>query len=322
MRADRLLSLILLLQLRGRMTALDLAKQLEVSERTIYRDMEALSTAGVPIYAERGPGGGCSLLDSYRTTLTGLTDDEVQALFTLGVPAALVQLGIGPEMKAALLKIAASLPGSRQPKEAWVRQRIHLDPVPWAHEARPLPYLQVLHRAVRQDRLVTIRYSWLDRAVVEKVVEPYGLVAKSEQWYLVARHADAFRVYRVAEIVDACLGNEGFERRQDFQLEEFWEKYCAQEERARGEYPVRMRVSPGIAGNLQRLFGDEASITAIHSNGQGETSWPEVTLRFESLYAARDRLLALGGGVEVLEPEALRKSVEDFAGQILRVYQK
>lgn len=322
MRADRLLSLILLLQLRGRMTALDLAKQLEVSERTIYRDIEALSMAGIPVYAERGPGGGCSLVDSYRTTLTGLTDDEVQALFTLGVPAALVQLGIGPEMKTALLKIAASLPGSRQPKEEWVRQRIHLDPVPWAHESRPLPYLQVLHQAVRLDRLATIQYSWLDRAVVEKVVEPYGLVAKSEQWYLVARQAGMFRVYRVAEIVDACLGSECFVRRQDFQLEKFWEEYCAQEERARGEYHVRMRVSPEIARNLQRHFGDEAILLENHLDEQGEPAWPEVRLRFESLYAARDRLLAFGSAVKVIEPEPLRKSVEDFAGQILKVYQK
>ena len=142
MRADRLLSLLMLLQARGRMTAQELAAELEVSERTIYRDINALSASGVPVYAESGPGGGCALLDSYRTNLTGLTADEARALFMLNIPAALDQLGVTQELKAALLKLSAALPEARRRDEERIRQRIHLDSTWWFQAEEPLPHLQ------------------------------------------------------------------------------------------------------------------------------------------------------------------------------------
>jgi predicted DNA-binding transcriptional regulator YafY len=141
MRADRLISLLMFLQTRGRMTAQELAKELEVSERTVYRDIKALSTAGVPIYTMRGPGGGCALLDSYRTDLTGLTDDEVRALFMLSIPAPLAELGVSQELEAALLKLSAALPAARRYEENRVRQRILLDSIPWFHPHEPVPHL-------------------------------------------------------------------------------------------------------------------------------------------------------------------------------------
>ena len=147
MRADRLLSILMLLQARGKMSAQALADELEVSVRTIYRDLDALSAAGVPVYAERGPGGGCLLLDSYRTTLTGLTRDEVRALFALSIPSALSELGIDDEARTALYKLSAALPASRRPDEAGSRQRVHLDPEGWSDPKAPAPHLQRIYQA-------------------------------------------------------------------------------------------------------------------------------------------------------------------------------
>src|SRR5512136_1200151 len=152
MRADRLLSLLMLLQTRGRMTAQALARELEVSERTIYRDIDALSATGVPVYADRGPNGGCSLLDNYRTTLTGLTPDEVRALFMISIPAPLDALGVSPELKTARLKLLAALPGARRQDERLARERIYLDSTWWSLPDEPAPHLQALHQAVWQSQ--------------------------------------------------------------------------------------------------------------------------------------------------------------------------
>jgi biotin operon repressor len=152
MRADRLLSLLMLLQTRGQMSARDLADELEVSERTIYRDIIALSTSGVPVYASRGPGGGVRLIEEYRTTLTGLTTDETRALFMMSIPAPLTQLGVGEQFKGALLKLSASLPDTRRVDESRTRQRIHLDSSWWFQSGQAVPCLQTIQQALFQDR--------------------------------------------------------------------------------------------------------------------------------------------------------------------------
>src|SRR5512139_384786 len=208
MRADRLLSLLMLLQARGRMTAQELAQELEVSERTIYRDINALSASGVPVYAESGPGGGCALLDSYRTNLTGLTADEARALFMLSIPAPLDQLGVTQELKAALLKLSAALPEARRHDEERVRQRVYLDSLNWFQAEEAAPYLQTLYRAVWDDRKVAItlrvQFDAFIDAQIEQVIAPYGLVSKAGVWHIVAaRHGvaqhDQLRVYRAAD---------------------------------------------------------------------------------------------------------------------------
>src|SRR5512147_1801731 len=203
MRADRLLSLLMLLQARGRMTAQELAQELEVSERTIYRDINALSASGVPIYAESGPGGGCALLDSYRTNLTGLTADEARALFMLSIPAPLDQLGVTQELKTALLKLSAALPEARRHDEARIRQRIHLDSLGWFQEAGAEPHLQTLYRAVWEDRKVAVtlrlEFGAFLQTQIEQVIAPYGLVAKAGVWHIVAAVDDRLRVYRAAD---------------------------------------------------------------------------------------------------------------------------
>ncbi|MBZ0307300.1 MAG: HTH domain-containing protein, partial [Anaerolineae bacterium] len=185
MRADRLLSLLMLLQTRGQMTAETLAHELEVTPRTIYRDLETLEQMGVPLVSDRGPGGGYALLDSYRTSLTGFTQEEIQSLFMLTVPNALDQLGVGSQLKMALLKLAAALPFSRRQTEQQVRQRIYLDSAGWFHQEENTPHLRTIHQAVWHDQKLhlTVRLSFDTQ--VERVVAPYGLVAKTSVWYLV-----------------------------------------------------------------------------------------------------------------------------------------
>jgi predicted DNA-binding transcriptional regulator YafY len=160
MRADRLISMLMILQTRGKVTARELSAELEVSERTVYRDVTALSISGIPVYTERGPGGGIRLVEQYRSNLTGLTREEVRALYMIGIPQPLVQLGFGPELRAAMLKLAASLPSSLKSDEVLARQRIHIDPEPWDRDRRPvmMPYLQTIQQAVWQGRVLDIRY--------------------------------------------------------------------------------------------------------------------------------------------------------------------
>ncbi len=216
MRADRLISALMLLQTRGRMTAQSLAEALEVSTRTVYRDVEALGAAGIPVTAESGPGGGIGLIDSYRTTLTGLNDDEARALFMLSVPAPLAKLGVSERLRAALLKVSAALPADRQVSEMQTRQRIHLDSAWWFQSDEPAAQLPALYQAAWQDRKARIvralHYGPLADARIEQVVEPYGLVAKANVWYLVCAAGGRVLAHRVSHIVEAQVLDEPFER--------------------------------------------------------------------------------------------------------------
>jgi predicted DNA-binding transcriptional regulator YafY len=328
MRADRLLSLLMLLQARGRMTAQELAQELEVSERTIYRDINALSASGVPVYAESGPGGGCALLDSYRTNLTGLTADEARALFMLSIPAPLDQLGVTQELKAALLKLSAALPEARRSDEERIRQRIHLDSTNWFQDEAAVPHLPVIYRAVWGDRMVTVtlrlRFGAFLQTQIEQVIAPYGLVAKTGVWHIVAARRDMsfddqLRVYRAADVIEARLLDETFTRRAEFDLTEFWQAWCEGVEQDRPHYEVTLRLAPHFVPQAQHYLGDtvHAAIEQATPDEQGRVS---IVMAFESLEEARSRCLSLGYAVEVLEPEALRKSIVDYAEQIRKVY--
>ncbi len=330
MRADRLLSLLMLLQSRGRMTAGELAGELEVSARTIYRDLDALSAAGVPVYAERGPGGGCALLDSYRTTLTGLTQDEVRALFMLSIPAPLAELGVDQELQQALLKLSAALPATRRRDEERVRQRIHLDSSGWFETREPVPHLQTLQRAMWGDRKLHLAYRLRFGAQAEWLVAPYGLVAKANVWYLVCERESHLRVYRVSQVLEASISEEIFERPADFDLAAFWQAWCAEVEENRPYYPVVVRVAADLVPWLPQYFGEPIReevaraqsrlAPGMEASSPDAAGWLTVTLPFESLYEARERLLGFGGAMEIVAPEALRKSVIDFARQIVSVY--
>jgi predicted DNA-binding transcriptional regulator YafY len=326
LRADRLLSLLMILQTRGRVTAAALAEELECSVRTIYRDLDALSAAGVPVYAERGPGGGCALLDGYRTSLTGLTDAEARALFVTTLPAVLAQLGLGAELKAALLKLSASLPAERRQEEAWVRQRIHLDWSGGKQAYEPVPLLLVLKQAVWEERRL-----WLARrllmasgmATLERQVDPLGLVSLAGDWYLVCGAGGRQRVYRVADLLDARLTGDRFERPARFDLAAFWAGWRAEREGQRTRYPVTVRVSPGIVPWLPHFFGPSVQAqvdTARSEPAPDPAGWITLSLSFDNLETARSRLLGLGAAVEVLAPLPLRLSLADYAAQVVALY--
>jgi predicted DNA-binding transcriptional regulator YafY len=322
MRADRLISLLMLLQSRGKLPAHRLAQELEVSERTIYRDIEALGMAGVPVYAERGPGGGCALLESYRSNLTGLTAAEVQALFMLSIPAPLAQLGVSQELKAALLKLSAALPAAHRQEEERSRQRIYLDSSWWFQAEETVPCLPDLQQALWQDRQVKLTYRLQFAAEVERVVSPLGLVAKTNVWYLVAEWNGGLRVYRVASITRAQALDLPANRPLDFDLAAFWKDWAEGYEGQRSSFQVTARLAPELARELPRYFGDSFQSALAAAGPPDERGWVTLTLPFENFYAARDRILGLGAAVEVLEPQALRLSVIDYAQQIINFYDK
>lgn len=256
MRADRLLSILMLLQTKGRMTAHDLATQLEVSERTIYRDLEALSTAGIPVYTERGPGGGCSLIDGYQTRLTGLTEAEVRALFLFNMAGPLADLGLGKALDDALLKLEAALPADSRAKAEQVRQRFHVDTTWWYHSADTPSCLQIIQEALWQDRKLCLVYRENDGTWSEYRLDPYGLVSKASIWYLIGLCNDLYHVWRVSHIVRTVLLDEQFLHPVDFNLAQYWSEYCAQLEMHHPPYAVPLRLAPDDVEQLPQLLSE------------------------------------------------------------------
>jgi predicted DNA-binding transcriptional regulator YafY len=313
--------MLMLLQTRGRLTARQLAVELEVSERTIYRDIIALNAAGVPIYTEGGPGGGISLIEGYQTDLTGLRPEEALALSMLSIPKPLVHLGVGGDLKAALLKLFAAIPASVREKQAQAQHRLYLDEAWWFQSEEPTPHLQTIQRAIWQDRLLQITYRGDFNATSEQVVAPYGLVAKASVWYLVFSRDGRVRGMRASRIISAEMLAQSFERPADFNLAAFWEKWCADFEKDRPFYVVQALVSPALAERLPRLLRkNQPDILNLPPAAVKREGRQAMTLTFENFETARTRILGFGGAIEVLEPPALRASVADFAEQIRAMY--
>lgn len=319
MRADRLLSILMLLQDGGRLTAKELAAELEVSERTIYRDMVALSSAGVPVYAERGPGGGCALVESYRTNLTGLTRDEVRALFMLSVPSPLAELGVDQDLRAALLKLSAALPEVTRPEGVRARQRIHLDSKAWFHQEKQPAHIDSILQGLWQDRKIKLTYQLAFGAQAEHRVEPYGLVAKTNLWYLIFSRDGEIFVRKLSDVIMAELTEESFPYPADFDLVKYWADWCRKYEANQPQFKVRVRLRADLVQMLQ-FFQDRLITDQTAEMDEGEDGWHTLTLQFENFETARRDLLNFGGAAEVLEPETLRKSIQDFAAQVLAVY--
>lgn len=320
MRADRLISILLLLQTRGHFSAWQLAEELEVSERTIYRDINALSQAGIPVYATKGPGGGIYLVENYRTTLTGLTDEQLQALFMLNIPQPLVQLGAGEALKTALLKLAAALPSNRSKEEEHARQRFYLD---WESEPsadHSIAFLETIRQGVWQDLRIRLLYKPHFWAEVHQIVEPLGLIAKGNAWYLVCLHGDHLRALNIDSVIKAELLEEHFLRPPDFNLAKFWRAWLARAAANRPSFTAKVRISPSLAKDLPRLMGKAARQAILSASPADDNGWITIDLYFDTLETTRGRLLAFGGAVEVLEPEALRLSLADFARQTISVY--
>jgi predicted DNA-binding transcriptional regulator YafY len=314
MRADRLLSILMLLQIHPRLTARDLAERLEVSERTIHRDMEALSTAGVPVVAERGQGGGWSLLDSYQTTLTGLNLAEIQALFVAKPTHLLADLGWGQALEAALLKLLAALPSANRQQAERVSQRIHLDPTGWHHWEEEMSVFPVLQAAVWQEQQVQISYERGDRKLVERLVNPLGLVAKGSVWYLVAMVDEAVRSYRISRMRHATIIEAPCIRPTGFNLADYWQRSLAEFQANLPCYQVRVRVDPVVMPRL-RYAGHFARLGQIHpADADG---WIPISMRFDIEAEACAYVLGFGAQMQVLEPVELRDRIVTLAKQAI-----
>ncbi|MEH0935946.1 helix-turn-helix transcriptional regulator [Micromonospora psammae] len=321
MRASRLISLVLLLQTRGTMTAAELARELEVAERTVYRDVQALAAAGVPVYADRGRAGGYRLLGGYRTRLTGLTRDEAEALFLSGLPGPAGDMGLADAVAAAELKVLAALPPSLRDAPARAGQRFHLDVPGWFRESTPPPWLAELARAVWRDRVVELRYRRGEREVNRRV-EPYGLVLKSGVWYLVGRVGDGMRTYRVDRVVEVAADGETFARDDAFDLGGYWREQAESFLRQMHGDRITVRVSPAGLRALRwaadaRFAYEEAVAAAGAPDGQG---WVTTRLPVESVAVAYDVVLRLGPEVEVLDPPELRARLAEAAARLAALY--
>jgi len=306
MRASRLLRLLLLLQTRGHLSAPELAAELEVSVRTVYRDVEALSAAGVPVYSQQGRGGGVRLLDGFRTRLTGLTSEEADAVLLTGLPEAATDLGLGTVLATAQLKVLAALPPEMRGRATRIAERVHVDAPGWFRRPDETPALAAITAALWDDRTLEVRYGRADREV-SRSLDPLGLVLKAGTWYLVARHGPDIRSYRVGRILSATPTDRTFTRPPGFQLAEHWA--AAQEGFARSMLRVRARCR--IAADqldLLRMFLDPAAATeALASRGEPDAEgWVEVTVGAESYPVLLHGLLPMGEHVEVVEPAELR----------------
>jgi predicted DNA-binding transcriptional regulator YafY len=321
MLASRLLSLLLQLQARGRMTASALAAEFEVSVRTIHRDIDELSAAGIPVFAERGRSGGFRLRDGYRTTLTGLTRSEAETLFLAGLPGPAAELGLAAMLSSARLKLLAALPPDIQHGAERISARFHLDPAGWFRGSDNLASLPTVAKAVWEDRMLSLRYrrAGQDGAATRKVA-PLGLVLKGGAWYLVARSGSFLRTYRIANIRKAELCRESFARPRSFDLAAHWREASRDYELGLYREKAVVRLSPGgmrLIGILGPNVESAAKATAGRRDSRG---WVRCTVPIESEEAGARELLRLGLEVEVLEPLALRARVADTARRVSEAY--
>ena len=328
MKSGRLLEMLLLLQARGRVTAAELAERLEVSPRTVYRDVEALSSAGVPIYTERGRAGGIRLLPGYRTDVTGLTHDEARALFVLTTGGAQEDLGLGAAARSAILKVMRAVPEPFRPAATATSQRILVDPAGWMRAPDPVGALDVLQAAVFTDRRLRLRYHGsghgepkagrkkeAERSASERVVDPYGLVCKAGIWYLVADQDGEPRLFRVSRVASAVADEEPVRRRDGVDLAGLWASLRREVEDRPAPVPVLVRVRREWLDMFGRICA--AHLTGPLPAAAGE--WIEVRLRFAAVPAART-LLSFGGNVEVISPPEVRADLAAVAAEVLACY--
>jgi predicted DNA-binding transcriptional regulator YafY len=315
MRASRLLSILILLQLRGRLTAEELAGEFEVSERTIYRDIDALSAAGVPVYGDRGPGGGFQLLDGYQTRLTGLALEEAEAMPMIGLPAAAAELGLAAQASAARNKLFAALPAGRGASADRMVERFHIDAVDWYRGAEPLPHLPAIARAVLDQRRVAMHYrSWSEAR--DWQVDPHGLVQKAGVWYLVASGAGKMRIFRLSSIERADVLADGFEREAGFDLAPWWQAEQARFETELFSETARLRISPLGRKRLAELSPrGAAAVRGCETDG-----WAIIEMDVENSDHGAREMLSLGAEVEVLAPASFREKVGRLAAGIAALY--
>ncbi|TDQ40811.1 helix-turn-helix transcriptional regulator [Aureibacillus halotolerans] len=317
MRGDRLLMIVLLLQTRKQMTAKELANELDVSERTIYRDMEALSLSGIPVIAERGQQGGWSLLGNYQTSLTGLKEDEIRALFISPSNAMLADLGMGSFSKEAREKLLASLPSQQLGFAQDVRDRIHIDTSTWHKENDYAHTLETLQTAIWSEHLLEINYQKADGTTSERMIGPLGLVLKGSSWYVVALSGGNIRTFRISRIGRISNRHEGFERPEDFSLSSYWTSSSKAFTKALPVYDVMLKVRVEVLPRL--TFSDR--FARIRSIGEVCHGWANVSITFADKKEALGYVLGYGNQMKIVTPASLQQALLDSAQGIVDLYQ-
>ena len=321
MRASRLVNLLLLLQSRGGLTAAELARELEVSVRTIHRDVEELSAAGVPIFAERGPLGGIRLVDGYRTRLTGMTADEAEALFLAGLPGPAAQLGLGTVVAAAQLKVMAALPPELRSRASRIVERFHLDAAGWFQAQEAVPHLATLSAAVWDARAVRILYE-RGGGPVERTVGPLGIVLKGGVWYVIGATDGQIRTYRASRVIEATLTDEPVERPDGFDLAAYWTESSAAYERDAPTVEVVVRIAADQAWRIADVYGRATLDAAERLDDPDPEGWLRLRLRVSWPDEVANRLLSIGPRLEVLEPADVRERVIAIAGRVVARYRE
>ena len=318
MRADRLLSIMLLLQVHRLVTARELAARLEVSERTIHRDMEALSAAGIPVFAERGSHGGWSLMQEYRTNLTGLNKDEIQALFATRPSQLLADLGLEKASDAALIKLMAAIPTASRGDAEYASQRIHIDTSGWNSSRESIESLPAIQEAIWQERKLQFGYQrGHDCDPAERVADPLGLVAKGSAWYLVAAVEGQVRSYRVSRVVAARVLDEAFVRPKGFELASFWEQSAASFKENFPRFNAVLRAHPDI---LPRMYAAGRFARVERVEPPDADGWVKVSIRFQFEHEACEYALSFGNRIEMLEPADLWEKVVEAARGVIEFY--
>jgi predicted DNA-binding transcriptional regulator YafY len=314
MRSSRLLSILILLQLRQRLTAEQLAREFEVSVRTIYRDIDALSAAGIPVYGDKGPGGGFQLLDGYRTRLTGLATDEAEAMLLIGLPGEARALGLGNAATRARNKLLAALPQAASAEANRIAGCFHLDTGDWYRIARPTPFLAPIARATLDGRKIAMTYqSW--RALADWVVQPWGLVLKAGAWYLAADARGKTRIFSIADVQAVEVLADRFERPADFDLEDWWGQSTRAFEARLRPGLARLRASP-LGLQRLRMLGAFAADAVKQADPPDASGWRALDLPLESISSAAPILLGIGPEIDILDPPDLRAAVAELALQV------
>lgn len=317
MRADRLISILLLLQNHGKMTTKAIANELEVTERTIHRDMEALSVAGIPVLAERGKHGGWRLVDQYRTRLTGLKDSELKTLFLSPSFQLLSDLGYTKDWKEARQKLLAALPNTLQSQADNLWNRIHIDIEPWKQSSQETTALSLLQQAIWEERKIRIAYEKANKESSDRIVDPLGLVAKGRTWYLVAVSNQEIKNFRVSRIKSVELLNETFIRPPHFQLADYWTESKQSFVRNLPVFEVEVEASPSI---MDRLSFSGRFAQVVSKGSPNENGWIPVKLTFDTKQEAASYIIGFGNQMKIISPSSLIESVKEIGESVLSLY--
>jgi predicted DNA-binding transcriptional regulator YafY len=286
-----------------------MAQDVGVSRRTILRDLDALSTSGIPVYTESGPGGGVALDENYQMALSGLSASDLPALFVSGMPSLLEQVGMEGRAEDILLKLFAALPAYHQQAVQQIRHRLHIDPLWWWYEEQPLPFWEQLQQAVFEDRKIVVTYERHDGSLSERVLEPYSLVSKAGIWYLVARREDAWRTYRISRFHQVTRLAERFSRSPDFDLASYWRAHVEEMKSNLPHYDFTLRIPVEREDFLRFHITGNSTIIELPD----EPGWFKAEIQVPSLDSAKMLIFGLGAAAEVIEPEELRREIVEAA---------